>query len=149
MIHGAIYTAWPNVNAVPHYHARSAVSFSVTDTPPRLVFQMADVVGEAVPIGGSQAEFGDMNMLVGSPEMGKSLAHIVEDSPAALLRGHGPVYIAANIRAICLISINMKEKAELILRAFPIGNPQYLSAGEIEKTASMLLSESLLARSWD
>jgi ribulose-5-phosphate 4-epimerase/fuculose-1-phosphate aldolase len=148
-IHGAIYMARPDVNAVSHHHARSVIPFSVTEMPLRPIFHMGSVIGPEVPVWDSQAEFGDTNMLVDTLEMGKSLARTLGAGRAALLRGHGAVCAAANIRSICLISINIKENAELILKTLPLGNPQYLSAGEIEKAAYMLLSEMPLARAWD
>lgn len=148
-IHGAIYMARPDVNAVSHHHARSVIPFSVTDMPLKPIFHMGSVAGAEIPVWDSQAEFGDTNLLVDTLEMGKSLARTLGNGRAALLRGHGAICAAPNIRAICLISINMKENAELILKTLPLGNPQYLSAGEIEKAASMLLGEMPLARAWD
>ena len=56
---------------------------------------------------------------------------------------------APNLRAICMVSIYMRDNAELILNTLPLGQPKYLSPGEIEKTAAMLLSEMPLARAWD
>lgn len=148
-IHGAIYMARGDVNAVSHHHARSVIPFSLTDTPLRPVFHMAAVAGATIPVWDSQPEFGDTNMLVDRLEMGHSLARALADNRAALLRGHGAVCTAPDLKAICMVSIYMKENAELLLNTLPLGAPQYLSDGEIEKTAAMLLSDMPLARAWD
>ncbi|WP_346898793.1 class II aldolase/adducin family protein [uncultured Roseibium sp.] len=148
-IHGAIYMARPDVNSVSHHHARSVIPFSVTDTPLRPVFHMASVMGPDVPVWDSQPEFGDTNMLVDSLEMGHSLAKALGGGRAALLRGHGAICAAPDLKAICMISIYMKDNAELILKTLPLGAPKYLAPGEIEKAGSMLLSEMPLARAWD
>jgi ribulose-5-phosphate 4-epimerase/fuculose-1-phosphate aldolase len=148
-IHGAIYMARPDVNSVSHHHARSVIPFSITDTPLRPVFHMASVMGSDVPVWDSQPEFGDTNMLVDSLDMGHSLAKALGGGRAALLRGHGAICAAPDLKAICMISIYMKDNAELILKTLPLGQPKFLSPGEIEKAGSMLLSEMPLARAWD
>jgi len=148
-IHGAIYMARPDVNSVSHHHARSVIPFSMTDMPLRPVFHMASVMGPDVPVWDSQLEFGDTNMLVDSLEMGHSLARALGSGRAALLRGHGAICAAPDLKAICMISIYMKDNAELILKTLPLGQPKFLSPGEIEKAGSMLLSEMPLARAWD
>jgi HCOMODA/2-hydroxy-3-carboxy-muconic semialdehyde decarboxylase len=81
--------------------------------------------------------------------MGASLARTLGAGRAVLLRGHGAVCAAPDLRAICMISIYMKENAELILNTLPLGEPAYLSAGEIEKAADLLLSDMPLTRAWD
>ena len=148
-IHGAIYMARPDVHAVSHHHARSVIPFSVTEVPLKPLFHMASVMGARIPVWDSQPEFGDTNMLVDSLKMGHSLARTVGAGRAALLRGHGAVCVAPNLRAICMISINMKENAELVLKSLPLGTPKYLSDGEIEKAGNMLLGDMPLARAWD
>ncbi len=148
-IHGAIYMARPDVNSVSHHHARSVIPFSVTDVPLRPVFHMASVAGATIPVWDSQPEFGDTNMLVDRLDMGHSLARALGGERAALLRGHGAVCAAPNLRAICMISIYMKENADLILKTLPLGTPSYLTDGEIEKAGTMLLSDMPLARAWE
>lgn len=148
-IHGAIYAARPDVNAVSHHHAPAVIPFSLTDTPLRPVFHMASVVGAEVPVWDSQPEFGDTNMLVDTLEMGQSLARTLGGNNAALLRGHGAVCASASLKGICMVSIYMRDNAELILKTLPLGQPAYLSAGEIEKASTMLQGAMPQARAWD
>ena len=148
-IHGAIYMARPEINSVSHHHAHSVIPFSLTDIPLKPAFHMASVAGAETPVWDSQPEFGDTNMLVDTLEMGHSLARKLGGNATALLRGHGAVCAAPNLHAICMISIYMRDNAELILNTLPLGQPKYLSPGEIEKTSSMLLSEMPLTRAWD
>jgi HCOMODA/2-hydroxy-3-carboxy-muconic semialdehyde decarboxylase len=148
-IHAAIYAARPDVNAVSHHHARSVIPFSVTNRPLKPLFHMASVIGADTPVWDSQPEFGDTNMLVDSLEMGQSLARTLGQHRTALLRGHGAICAASDLRAICMISIYMKDNAELILNTLPLGEPAYLSAGEIERASALLLSDMPLTRAWD
>ena len=148
-IHGAIYAARPDVHAVSHHHARSVIPFSLTDIPLKPIFHMGSVMGSVAPVWDSQEAFGDTNMLVDTLEMGQSLARTLGAGRAALLRGHGAVCAAQNLRAVCMISINMKANAELLLKSLPLGSLIHLSDGEVEKAGAMLLGDMPLARAWD
>jgi ribulose-5-phosphate 4-epimerase/fuculose-1-phosphate aldolase len=148
-IHGAIYMARRDVNSVSHHHAPPVIPFSLTGIPLRAAYHMGAVAGTDIPVWDSQPEFGDTNMLVDTLEMGKSLAAALGGGSAALLRGHGAVCAAADIRAICMVSIYMRDNAQLILDTLALGELKYLSVGEIEKTAGMLLSDMPLTRAWD
>ncbi|WP_157019546.1 class II aldolase/adducin family protein [Mesorhizobium xinjiangense] len=148
-IHGAIYMARPDVNAVSHHHAHSVIPFSLTDIALRPAFHMGSVMGADVPVWDSRPEFDDTNMLVDTLEMGHSLARTLRSGQTALLRGHGAVCAAHDLRAICMISIYMRDNAQLILDTLPFGEPKYLSPGEIRKTAAMLLGEMPLTRAWN
>tara|TARA_R110002126_G_scaffold176641_2_gene325481 strand:+ start:58012 stop:58737 length:726 start_codon:yes stop_codon:yes gene_type:complete len=148
-IHGTIYMARPDVNSVSHHHAHAVIPFSMTDVPLRPAFHMGSVMGAHVPVWDSQPEFGDTNMIVDSLDMGHSLARTLGDGRTALLRGHGAICAAFDLRAICMVSIYMKDNAELVLNTLPLGQPKYLSKGEIEKASNMLLSDMPLSRAWD
>ncbi len=148
-IHAAIYAARPDINSVSHHHAPAVIPFSLSDVQLRPAFHMAAVIGGSVPIWDSQHEFGDTNMLVDSLEMGRSLARTLGNESTALLRGHGAICAGADVRALCAISVYMRDNAELILRTLPIGLSQYLTEGEIEKTRATLLADMPLDRAWD
>lgn len=147
-IHAAIFAARPDVNCVTHHHARSVLPFTVTDTVLRPMFHMASVIGHAVPVWESQDKFGDTNMLVDTLPMGESLARALGNGTCALLRGHGAVCAASTIAGACLVSVYLKENAEMVLNTLPLGEPRYLTEGEVDKAAAMLLSPMPLERAW-
>jgi len=148
-LHGAIYMARPDVNAVTHHHARAVLPFTVTKVPLRPLFHMASVIGHEVPLWDSQPEFGDTNMLVDDLAKGKSLAKTLGKNPTALLRGHGAVCAGGTLRESVFISIYMKENAELVLAARQLGELDYLTPGEIDKTSEMLRSPFAQSRTWE
>ena len=148
-LHGAVYIARPDVNSVTHHHARAVLPFTVTPRPLRPIFHMASVIGHHVPLWDSQAEFGDTNMLVETMEQGHSMARAMGQHPCVLLRGHGATCCGASIREAVFVSIYMKENAQAVLDALPLGEPAYLTAGEVEKTRAMLLSDLPQNRAWD
>ena len=148
-IHGAIYRDRPDVNAVTHHHARSVLPFTMADVSLRPMFHMASVIGKEIKIWDSQDEFGDTNMLVDSMEMGHSLSRTLGNNRVALLRGHGCICAAADIRSVIMISIALKDNAALVQETRQLGEITYLTDGEIDKESRMLLSEMPLARAWD
>lgn len=148
-IHGAIYKDRPDVNAVTHHHARSVIPFTMVDISLRPMFHMSAVIGKEFGYWDSQTDFGDTNMLVDSMEMGHSLSRALGRNSVALLRGHGCVCAAANVRAVIRISIGLRDNAELILATRPLGEVKHLSDGEIDKAQTMMLGEMALGRAWD
>jgi len=148
-IHGAIYKDRPDVNAVTHHHARSILPFTMLDISLRPMFHMASVIGPDVPTWDSQHEFGDTNMLVDSMEMGHSLSRTLGKGRVALLRGHGAVCAAGDIRSVIMVSIGLRDNAALVAQTLAMGKVTYLTDGEIEKSSNMLLGAMPLARAWD
>lgn len=148
-IHGAIYKDRPDVNAVTHHHARSIIPFTMNDISLRPMFHMTAVIGSEIETWDSQDEFGDTNMLVDTMPMGHSLARALGKNRVALLRGHGCICAAENLKAVVMISIALKDNAALVQSARQLGGVKYLTDGEIEKASAMLLSPLPLARAWD
>jgi HCOMODA/2-hydroxy-3-carboxy-muconic semialdehyde decarboxylase len=149
-IHGAVFIARPEVNAITHFHARSVIPFTVADEPLKPLFHMAAVIGEEVRVWDSQPEFGDTDMRVTTQAMGRSLANMLGQDRVVLMRGHGAVAVGENIRTVLMTSIYLKENAELILQARSLGKPlYYLTAGEIQKTGTMLREPLSSDRAWD
>jgi HCOMODA/2-hydroxy-3-carboxy-muconic semialdehyde decarboxylase len=148
-LHGAIYMARPDVNAVAHHHARSVIPFTVTDLPLKPIFHMAAVIGPEVPKWDSRDEFGDTNMLVDDLDKGRSLARALGQGTAVILRGHGSACAAASLAAVCFVSVYLSENAKVVLETLWHGEPSYLSPGEVAMTGKMLLGEMPMARAWD
>jgi ribulose-5-phosphate 4-epimerase/fuculose-1-phosphate aldolase len=73
VIHGEIYKARPDVNAVCHHHAHAMLPFAISGKEIVPVFHLGAVVGH-VPFWDQRDEFDDTNMLVVKPEEGASLA---------------------------------------------------------------------------
>ena len=148
-IHGAVYAARPDVNSVTHHHARSVLPFTVSERVLRPVFHMASVIGPAVPLWDSQAEFGDTNMLVETWEQGQSMTRAMGAERCVLLRGHGATCCGTSLREAVFVSIYLMENARAVLDALPLGEPAYLTAGEIEQTRAMLFTDACQTRAWD
>jgi HCOMODA/2-hydroxy-3-carboxy-muconic semialdehyde decarboxylase len=149
-LHGSIYMARPDVHSVIHHHARSVIPFTVLrNLVLKPIFHMGSVMGAEVPLWDSQPEFGDTNMLIDDLPRGHSLARALGANRSVMLRGHGACNVGASLRAAVFTAVYMRHNAEMVLASIPHGTPKYLTPGEVEKTASMLLSDMPLARAWD
>ena len=74
VIHGCLYEARPDVMAVCHHHAAAVLPFCVAGVPIEPVFHLGAATGETTPFWDQQEEFGDTNLLVRTPEEGRSHA---------------------------------------------------------------------------
>ena len=132
-IHGAIYEQRQEVNAVIHNHSPSVLPFGVTKKKLRPLHHMCGCFGHDVPTWDSQTKFGDTSLLVASIEMGRDLATHLGNRPAALMRGHGCVVAAKDIREAVYIAYYLELGAKLQMQAMAIGGTEvtYLTDGEI------------------
>ncbi|HTQ72729.1 MAG TPA: class II aldolase/adducin family protein [Burkholderiales bacterium] len=134
-IHGEIYKARSEVNAVVHNHSPSVVPFSVTAVAMRPLFHMAAFVGQGVPnFEIRDAEKGS-DLLVKTPYLGQALAKTLGRSPAALMRGHGSVTVGETLPRAVGRSIYLELSARMQLQAMTIAGPGgkivYLDEAEI------------------
>ncbi len=89
VIHGEIYKARPDVNAVAHHHAMPFLPFCNSGEELLPLYHMGAQIGEKVPFWDSRDEFGDTNLLVLKPEEGRSLAKALGPTGSSLMRRHG------------------------------------------------------------
>jgi ribulose-5-phosphate 4-epimerase/fuculose-1-phosphate aldolase len=134
-IHGEIYKARPDVNAVVHNHSPSVVPFSVTTVPMRPLFHMAAFVGEGVPNFEIRDAEKGTDLLVKTPYLGQALAKSLGRSPAALMRGHGSVTVGESLPRAVGRSIYLEMSARMQLQAIAIAGPEgkitYLDSSEV------------------
>jgi len=133
-IHSEIYKARPDVKSVVHHHSPAVIPFGITGVPLRPVYHMAAFVGLGVPLFEIRDVAGDSDLLVKSPELGRALAKVLGDKPAALMRGHGAVVVGGSIMESVGRSIYLQMNARLQAQAIAMGREvTYLSPGEVGK----------------
>jgi ribulose-5-phosphate 4-epimerase/fuculose-1-phosphate aldolase len=137
-IHGALYEARPEINSVIHSHSRAVIPFGVGGEKIRPIMHNCAPIGAEVPIWDSRANFGDTDLLVSSPAMGRDLARFMKGCPCALLRGHGSVAAAASLRLAVFTAIALQDSAALQREASRYDDIVFLSPGEIEKGMAMV-----------
>jgi HCOMODA/2-hydroxy-3-carboxy-muconic semialdehyde decarboxylase len=134
-IHGEIFKARPEVNAVVHNHSPTVVPFSVTMVAMRPLFHMAAFVGEGLPNFEIRDAERGTDLLVKTPYLGQALAKTLGKSPAALMRGHGSVTVGESLPRAVGRSIYLEMSARMQLQAMAIagsgGKITYLDEQEV------------------
>jgi HCOMODA/2-hydroxy-3-carboxy-muconic semialdehyde decarboxylase len=148
VIHGEIYKARPDVNAVCHHHSHDVLPFCISGRELVPVFHLPAVIGH-VPFWDQHDEFGDTNMLVVKPEEGASLARALGPHWMVLMRRHGATTAGTNLRQLAFRTVFGCDNAKLQSQAMAHGHVDKLSPGEIELTAAGQLGPMPVQRAWD
>ena len=148
-IHGALFEARPNVQAVVHNHSPTIVPFGVTSTPLRPMFHLAAIIGSQVPVWDIRDQFGDTNMLVVTMDQGRDLARTVGQGRVALMRGHGCVVAGGSVKQAVMASIYLQLNARLLSESLRMGEVSYLSQGEVEKMSDTQQQALSGDRAWE
>ena len=132
-IHGAIYEARPEVQAVVHSHSYNVVPFSVIGEKLRPIMHVCATIGADVPVWDPQDNFGDTDLLVGDMDQGRDLARTLGPRTSVLMRGHGSTVAGGSLREAVYAAVMLETNANLQLKAQAFGPVKFLSPGEIDK----------------
>src|SRR5439155_962296 len=134
-IHGAIYEARPEVQAVVHAHAEAVLPFTISTTPLRPVVHMASFMGPRIPVWDIRDHFGDTNLLVVNMAQGRDLARGLGVERVVLMRGHGFSAAGRSLPEAIRIAVYLPLNARVLSEAMRLGEVKALSRGEIEAHA--------------
>jgi ribulose-5-phosphate 4-epimerase/fuculose-1-phosphate aldolase len=133
-IHGEIYKARPDVMAVVHTHSPGVIPFTVTQVPLRPMYHNTAFLAAGAPVWDIRKDFGETDMLVRDPAIGKSLAERLGDKSVVLMRGHGDVTVGPNVKLAVFRAYYTDVNAKLQSQALALGGEiNYLTPGEGEK----------------
>jgi len=146
-IHGEIYRARPDVNAVIHSHAPPLIPFGSTGAALRPIYHMSAHVGMGVPVFEIRDFQNEGQMLIRSAYLGRSLASVLADKPMVLMRGHGATIVAPSLHLCVYRAIYAALNAKLQMDALRLGGEvNYLNPDEVE--ACLAGVESTNERAW-
>ena len=152
-IHGEMYRARPDVNAVAHGHSASVVPFGLVGVPMMATYHNAAFIASGVPVFDIREKFGRTDIVIDSAPKGAALAQSLGDKCVVLLRAHGFVAVAPNLPAAVFRAIFTEVNARIQLRAMSLGGSQdigavaYLDAEEGRKADAVNLAT--VGRSWE
>ena len=149
VIHGCLYAARPDVMAVCHHHAAAVLPFCVAGVPIEPVFHLGAATGETTPFWDQQEEFGDTNLLVRTPEEGRSHARALGNHSALLLNRHGATVVGADIRELVSRCVFMCQNAVYQLQAHMLGKVDKLSPGEVKLASTLNALPNVTGRTWE
>jgi ribulose-5-phosphate 4-epimerase/fuculose-1-phosphate aldolase len=130
-IHGEVYKARPDVNAVVHCHTPSLIPFGATDVPLRPMFGLAGFIAEGVPVFEIRKTAGMTDLLIRDAARGRALARTLGSKPAALMRGHGAVVVGASLPLVVGRCVYLDMNARVQQQAMALSkNITYLTPEE-------------------
>jgi ribulose-5-phosphate 4-epimerase/fuculose-1-phosphate aldolase len=140
-IHGEIYKTRPDVTSVVHNHSPSVVPFSVTGVPMRALFHMASFVGDGLPVFEIRDFRKGTDLLIKDGFLGNSLAKVLGDKPATLMRGHGATVVGENIMRSVGRSVYLELSARMQMQAIFLagagGKITWFDADEVRASNSV------------
>jgi ribulose-5-phosphate 4-epimerase/fuculose-1-phosphate aldolase len=122
-IHGEIYKARPDVNAIVHSHSPTVIPFSVTTVKLRPICHMSAFLKQDVPNFEIRDCDGMTDLLIRNAKHGSSLAKTLGANNVALMRGHGNVCVGPNIMTAVYRAIYTEVNARLQAQAIALGGP--------------------------
>jgi HCOMODA/2-hydroxy-3-carboxy-muconic semialdehyde decarboxylase len=146
-IHGEIYRARADVQAIVHSHSPSVIPFGVTGQPLRPIFHMSGFLGEGAALFEIREVGGDTDMLIRDNRLGKALADALGARSAVLMRGHGSTVVGTSIEQALYRAIYAEVNAKLQLQAVTLGEVNYLNPREAAKAAAT--NDTQLTRVWE
>ena len=149
VIHGCIYQARADVQAICHHHSDAVLPFCITDLPFQPVYHLGATCGPAVPVWDSRDEFGDTSLVVIKPEEGKSLARALGPYWMVLMRHHGATVVGQSIQDLVFRTIFTSRNAELQSRALAMGTVEPLNAVEAQKCFTFMRGPRPTERAWE
>ena len=150
VIHGEIYQARPDVNAVAHHHGMAFLPFCNSGEELKALYHMGAQIGDKVPFWDSRDEFGDTCLLVLKPEEGRSLAKALGPYWLVLMRRHGATVAGRGLVELTFRTIYQYRNAELQLMTKTLGLPlSPLTPGEARLAADKNLEPRPQARAWE
>jgi ribulose-5-phosphate 4-epimerase/fuculose-1-phosphate aldolase len=149
VIHGCIYQARPDVQAVCHHHSPSILPFCISGTELVPVYHLGGTIGRKAPFWDQRDDFGDTNLLVIKPEEGASLARALGPHWIVLMRRHGATVAGTSLHELVFRTIYICRNAEQQLRAHTLGHVDALTAAECEGAGEYNLRPGPIARAWE
>ena len=149
-IHGAIYEARPDVNAVIHSHAEDILPFSISRMQMCCVAHVASDMGAQVPVWDIADKFGDeTNLLVINMAQGRDMAQKLCKNSVVLMRGHGFSAAADGLLKLVRLSVYLPRNARILLAAMRMGEFKALSEGEIRTRNNFRAGSPEMQRGWE
>lgn len=147
-IHGEIYRARPDVQAVVHSHSPSVIPFAASSVRLRPIYHMSGFLSGATRVFDIRQHFGCTDMLVRNRAQGAALAAELGDQPVALMRGHGFVACGASIPVAVYRAIYTERNADLQQRAIALGGDvTYLDEEEARLADATI--RGVIERPWE
>jgi HCOMODA/2-hydroxy-3-carboxy-muconic semialdehyde decarboxylase len=149
-IHGEVYKARPDVNAVVHSHSPTVVPFASTKAPLRPLLHNASFLGFGAPVFEIRTVLANSDLMISNAALGAAMAtRMGATANVVLLRGHGNVVVGPTIQIAVFRAYYTEINARQQLQAMALGQGDvvYMDEGECETTDKVM--QAVAGRPWD
>ena len=149
-LHGEVYKARQDVNAIVHSHSPTVVPFASTKAPLRPLLHNASFLGFGAPIFEIRSVLANSDLMISTAALGKAMAAAMGPSASVvLLRGHGNVVVGPTIQIAVFRAYYTEINARQQLQAITLGEADvvYMDQGECETTDKIM--QSVAERPWE
>ncbi len=119
-IHGEIYKTRPDVMAVLHAHTPEILAFTESSVALRPVVNGGTFIGDTLPLHDIR-KFDPRETLIRTPELGRSVAMVLGNKPAVLLKGHGIALTDSSLQGLVVRAYNLRMNARIQQEAIALG----------------------------
>lgn len=119
-MHGEIYKARPDVMAIVHAHTPQIVAFASSSVILRPVINEGTFIGEGLPMHDIR-KFDPREILINTPELGHSVATVLANKPAVLLKGHGFALTGSSLHNVVARAYQLRMNAKIQQQAIALG----------------------------
>jgi HCOMODA/2-hydroxy-3-carboxy-muconic semialdehyde decarboxylase len=148
-IHGEIYRAREDVQAVVHNHSPSVIPFGASTVSLRPIYHMSAFLAGGVPVFDIRYAAGQpTDMLVRTPALGRALAQMLDDRPVILMRGHGAVVVGDSLPHVVFRSVYTEMNARLQAQAMALGGHVTYLDDEEARRAEVSVAGTVM-RPWE
>ncbi|WP_026535049.1 L-ribulose-5-phosphate 4-epimerase [Arthrobacter sp. H14] len=124
--HAYVYRHMPEVGGVVHTHSTYATAWAARgEAIPCVLTMMADEFGGEIPIGPFA--------LIGDDSIGQGIVETLRtsNSPAVLMKNHGPFTIGKDARAAVKAAVMCEEVARTVHVSRQLGQPLLIEAAQV------------------
>lgn len=124
--HAYVYRHMPEVGGVVHTHSTYATAWAARGEPiPCVITMMADEFGGDVPVGPFA--------LIGDDSIGRGIVETLRDSnsPAVLMRNHGPFTVGRDARSAVKAAVMVEDVARTVHISRQLGATERIDGQDI------------------
>ena len=149
-IHGELYKARPDVNAVIHSHSPSVVPFGLVRAKMQAMFHNAAFLAGGVPVFDIREQFGATDLLIGNAAKGEALAEALGTKDVVLMRAHGSVACGPNLQIAVFRAVYTEVNARIQHWAAALAAGEPLAGlDEEEGVLADTVNQGAGLRAWD
>lgn len=146
-IHGEVYKARPDVQAVLHSHSPTVLPFTVSSQPLRALAVVSGFLGAGAPVFEIRGLNENGDLTIRNRKQGKALADTLAGNAVVLMRGHGLTAAGNSLRQVVWRGIYTEVAAKQQVIAMQLGPVNYLDPEEQQYGAEHVPVD--VDRAWD